>query len=156
MAEPKQRFREVGEYSRDELIRDLKDLQREFDVLKAGAITEQRVVSIVKTVTGSSGRGSSSPPPAPFPNYKLGWMPLGGEPGQYLGKLIVDDYSAEWRTITKAEVGLGNVDNTSDELKPLSFVGRLLRDGRDYGWIDADYGLVTDSVDSVMDFGEIS
>lgn len=47
-------------------------------------------------------------------------VPTGGSSGQYLRKSSGTDYDAAWATPTKSEVGLGNVDNTSDVNKPVS------------------------------------
>lgn len=45
---------------------------------------------------------------------------FGGTAGQYLKKTSSVDYATEWATLTKSEVGLSNVDNTSDANKPIS------------------------------------
>lgn len=44
-------------------------------------------------------------------------VPSGGTLGQALLKLSSTDYDTGWSTLTKASVGLGNVDNTSDATK---------------------------------------
>lgn len=45
---------------------------------------------------------------------------VGGTTGQFLWKLSNTDYDTGWRTLVKGDVGLGNVDNTSDINKPVS------------------------------------
>lgn len=45
-------------------------------------------------------------------------IPAGGAAGQFLSYQA--DGTAKWETPTKASVGLGNVDNTADEDKPVS------------------------------------
>ncbi len=42
-----------------------------------------------------------------------GLMPTSGTTGQVLKKLSATDYDAAWATLTKSDVGLGNVDNVS-------------------------------------------
>lgn len=44
----------------------------------------------------------------------------GGTTGQVLRKASGSDYDTAWSTLGKADVGLGNVDNTSDASKPVS------------------------------------
>ena len=48
-----------------------------------------------------------------------GFQP-GGTTGQVLRKASAADYDTQWATLVKADVGLGNVDNTSDANKPVS------------------------------------
>lgn len=55
----------------------------------------------------SSGSGSSG-------------LPTGGTDGQVLVKTGSVNGEADWETLTKSSVGLGNVDNTSDAAKPVS------------------------------------
>lgn len=150
------RFREVGRYTQRELIRDLKDFEREFRAAVNRVTSVEQVIRTRTTViSGSrpSSPGGGGGTPTPIPTDRL--LPVGGEPRQVLMKMLIDNFAVAWANVTKADVGLDQVDNTSDEDKPLSYTGRLLRDGRDYGWIDEDYGLITDPADSVMDFGEI-
>lgn len=45
---------------------------------------------------------------------------FGGTTGQVLRKASNADLDTEWHTLVKADVGLGNVDNTSDVNKPVS------------------------------------
>ena len=47
-------------------------------------------------------------------------LPAGGTAGQSLVKQSSTDGDADWATLTKADVGLTNVDNTSDASKPIS------------------------------------
>lgn len=47
-------------------------------------------------------------------------VPAGGSAGQFLKKQNATDYATQWANPTKADVGLGNVDNTSDTNKPVS------------------------------------
>lgn len=47
-------------------------------------------------------------------------LPVGGTTGQIPRKSSGTDYATEWYTPTKADFGLGNVDNTSDLSKPVS------------------------------------
>lgn len=47
-------------------------------------------------------------------------VPAGGTTGQVLRKLSGVDFSTAWETLVKADIGLGNVDNTSDADKPIS------------------------------------
>lgn len=48
------------------------------------------------------------------------YMPAGGLAGRVLKKNSNADYDTIWAPIAKADVGLGNVDNTSDANKPVS------------------------------------
>ena len=47
-------------------------------------------------------------------------IPTGGTTGQVLAKTSSTDYAADWATLTKTDVGLANVDNTTDAAKPVS------------------------------------
>lgn len=47
-------------------------------------------------------------------------LPTGGTTGQILEKASATDGDAIWHTLVKGDVGLGNVDNTSDLGKPIS------------------------------------
>jgi len=49
-----------------------------------------------------------------------GGVPVGGTTGQVIAKNSNTDYDASWKTLSKADVGLSNVDNTSDADKPVS------------------------------------
>lgn len=57
-------------------------------------------------------------------------LPAGGSTGQALLKSSDADYAAAWATLTKAMVGLGNVDNTSDAEKPISTAAQTALDNR--------------------------
>lgn len=54
----------------------------------------------------------------------------GGTTGQVLAKTSDADYAAEWKTLAKADVGLGSVDNTSDADKPVSTATQTALDGK--------------------------
>lgn len=47
-------------------------------------------------------------------------VPVGGTTGQVLAKNSNSDKDVIWKTLTKSDVGLSNVDNTSDLNKPIS------------------------------------
>ena len=47
-------------------------------------------------------------------------IPAGGTVGQFLWKTDAGNYVTGWHTLVKGDVGLGNVDNTSDANKPVS------------------------------------
>jgi len=47
-------------------------------------------------------------------------MPTGGTAGQFLKKNSSTNYDSSFATLTKADAGLANVDNTSDANKPVS------------------------------------
>lgn len=47
-------------------------------------------------------------------------VPAGGTTAQVLQKTNNSDYATSWHSLVKADVGLGNVDNTSDTNKPVS------------------------------------
>ena len=47
-------------------------------------------------------------------------VPAGGTVNQLLKKVNSTDYNTVWSTVDKVFVGLGNVDNTTDLLKPIS------------------------------------
>lgn len=68
------------------------------------------------TVTGGPGGGTS--------------LPGGGSVNQALLKNSSTDGDAIWRTLTKALVGLSNVDNTSDANKPVSSLTQAALDAK--------------------------
>jgi len=45
---------------------------------------------------------------------------VGGTAGQFPRKATSTDYDVAWYSLTKSDVGLGNVDNTADTAKPVS------------------------------------
>jgi hypothetical protein len=47
-------------------------------------------------------------------------VPTGGTANQVLQKIDSTDFNTEWHTFVKADVGLSNVDNVADALKPVS------------------------------------
>lgn len=47
-------------------------------------------------------------------------VPSGGTTSQVLQKTSNTDYATNWHTLAKADVGLSNVDNTTDVSKPVS------------------------------------
>lgn len=66
---------------------------------------------------------------APLTSQKIQWQPIaqlthglpsGGATAQVLAKQSSTDYDSGWTTLSKSDVGLGNVDNTADSAKPLS------------------------------------
>jgi hypothetical protein len=64
----------------------------------------ESVPTVVVTYMGATGYG----------------MPSGGTVGQYIRKSSSTEYDVAWDTVTGSDVGLGNVDNTSDANKPVS------------------------------------
>lgn len=62
---------------------------------------------------GSAWQSFASGPPGPG-------LAAGGSGGQVARKASPTDYDTEWHTLTAADVGLGDVDNTSDADKPVS------------------------------------
>ncbi len=47
-------------------------------------------------------------------------VPTGGTTGQWLKKIGSANFASAWATLTKSDIGLGSVDNTSDLNKPIS------------------------------------
>ena len=60
-------------------------------------------------------QGADGAPGAPGPG-----VAAGGAPNQVLRKFTGADYDTQWHTLAKTDVGLGNVDNTTDANKPIS------------------------------------
>lgn len=54
----------------------------------------------------------------------------GGTAGQVLAKVNGTDFNTQWKTLAKADVGLGNVDNTSDANKPVSAAAQTALDAK--------------------------
>jgi hypothetical protein len=69
-------------------------------------------------------------------SYDLTWgaaggsLPTGGTTGQALIKQSSTDSDADWETLTKSDVGLSNVDNTSDAAKPVSTATQTALDAK--------------------------
>lgn len=57
-------------------------------------------------------------------------VPTGGTTGQVLNKATNTNFDAAWHTLVKADVGLGNVDNTSDANKPVSTATQTALDAK--------------------------
>lgn len=57
-------------------------------------------------------------------------VPIGGILDQVLGKTSSTDFATSWRTLTKADVGLPNVDNTTDAAKPVSTATQTALDAK--------------------------
>ena len=53
-----------------------------------------------------------------------------GSNGQYLGADSTASGGLSWKTLTKTDVGLGNVDNTADTAKPISTATQTALDGK--------------------------
>jgi hypothetical protein len=64
----------------------------------------ESVPTVVVTYMGATGYG----------------IPIGGTVGQYIRKASATNFDTAWDTVTGSDVGLGNVDNTSDANKPVS------------------------------------
>jgi hypothetical protein len=67
-------------------------------------------------------------------DYDVEWtdavsgVPEGGTTGQVLRKATDDDHDLAWGSLTKSDVGLANVDNTSDANKPVSIAQQAALD----------------------------
>lgn len=70
----------------------------------------KRLVVRASGLRGPVGPAGAQGPPG-------GGLPNGGVAGQYLRKNSATNGDASFATITKSEVGLGNVDDTSDATK---------------------------------------
>ncbi len=57
-------------------------------------------------------------------------LPTGGTSGQALVKNTSTDFDASWHTLVKGDVGLSNVDNTSDVNKPISTATQAALDAK--------------------------
>ena len=66
--------------------------------------------------------------PAGTPGATGPGVAAGGTTGQALTKTSSTDYATTWTTLTKSDVGLGNVDNTSDAAKPVSTATQTVLD----------------------------
>ena len=73
-----------------------------------------------------------------------GGVPVGGITGQVIAKNSNTDYDASWKTLAKADVGLANVDNTSDADKPVS-TAQATAIGLKQDAMGADDNYVTDA-----------
>jgi len=57
-------------------------------------------------------------------------VPTGGTANQVLAKVNGTDFNSIWKTLAKADVGLGNVDNTTDLNKPISTATQTALNGK--------------------------
>lgn len=120
------RFRRVGPaYSVDQLLKDLRDLERE--LVESGSIPGPPGLPGPAGKTGDTGAaGEPGEPGTPGESIQ-------GEPGQSAYELAVElgfeGTEAEWI----ASLSAGNPD--------------------DYGFIDSDFGTINDSVDFIEDYG---
>lgn len=100
----------------DELIITLEEIVLEFDASEAiGPKGDQGDIGPQgeQGDTGAAGAKGDQGDPGPG-------VASGGTTGQYLVKSSNTNYDTGWDTLTKSDVGLGNVDNTSDVNKPVS------------------------------------
>lgn len=151
---PSTRFRRVGEYDWDTLLRDLRDFEQE--ILAGGNQGEPGPPGPPGSqgedgVQGEQGPAGPAGEGVPGPG-----VPAGGTTGQFLVKTGFIDYATQWSFIDKYSVGLGNVDNTADLEKPLSNPVRTLFNARDHGWLAFAGGLITDSDIHPYDCGSIT
>jgi hypothetical protein len=83
-----------------------------------------QVKAIVKTIVVKAyvrAQGQAGPAgPQGNPGEAGVGFPTGGTTGQVLAKNSSTNYDASFKTLTKSDVGLSNVDNTSDTSKPIS------------------------------------
>jgi hypothetical protein len=102
------------------------------NALLTGAIYYNNSVEELRVYTGSSwievGAGETGPTgPQGDPGEGV---PAGGTIDQFLKKNSGTDYDTEWHSLVKGDVGLGNVDNTSDASKPVSTATQTALDGK--------------------------
>ena len=81
--------------------------------IKVKAIVKTQVIKAYVKATGPMGKDGKDGTPA------IG-VPDGGTTGQVLAKQSNANYDTVFKTLTKTDVGLSNVDNTSDANKPVS------------------------------------
>jgi hypothetical protein len=102
------------------------------NALLTGAIYYNNSVEELRVYTGSSwievGAGETGPTgPQGDPGEGV---PAGGTIDQFLKKNSGTDYDTEWHSLVKGDVGLGNVDNTSDASKPVSTATQTALDSK--------------------------
>lgn len=101
---------------------------------------------IAAEITGG-GQGPPGPTGPEGPEGPTGpGVPNGGSTAQVLRKASGTDQDTEWHTPVKADVGLGNVDNTSDANKPISSATQTALDAKVTGPAS-----VTDDLPAVFD-----
>lgn len=91
--------------------------------------------SIIANLKGSTGPG----------------VPTGGTTGQVLNKASNTDYDTAWHTPVKSDVGLGNVDNTSDANKPVSTAQQTAIDAKVADAINDGVTTIAPSENAVFD-----
>lgn len=87
--------------------------------IEQGGILEATLIGGSKGATGDTGATGTTGAQGPIGATGAG-VPDGGTDDQVLRKASATDQDTEWHTPVKADVGLSNVDNTSDAGKPVS------------------------------------
>lgn len=134
-----QRFRRVGTYGFDQLLRDLRELDVEIQTLRHG-------------VGGGDAQGEQGPPGVAGKQGDTGAPGTPGKPGvgtqgdpglsAYEMAVLIDGFE-------------GTEEEWLDSLKADS-EATIVSDPDDWGFIDADYGLVTQPVAGLkVDYGMI-
>lgn len=157
MADPTNefRFRRVGAYDFDQLLKDLQDFQEELanrvgEPGPAGPSGPQGVKGDIGPAGATGEQGPAGTPGTPGVG-----LPVGGDTRNVLAKAGPSNYHVEWIQLLKSDVGLGSVDNTADVDKPVSRFARTLFNARDHGWLEFDGGSILDSDTIPYDCGSI-
>lgn len=109
----------------------------EADVVEGQSITGKVAVGAKGDKGDPGATGATGPQGAEGPEGPTGdtgatgpGVPDGGNTSQVLRKASNADQDTEWHTPVKADVGLPNVDNTSDANKPVSTAQQTALDGK--------------------------
>lgn len=98
-------------------------------IAASGAFTADMPVRLLFSQTGD--QGIQGPAGATGSTGPAGpGLPPGGTAGQVPAKVDATDFNTAWKTLAKGDVGLGNVDNTSDANKPISTATQTALDGK--------------------------
>lgn len=82
-------------------------------------VIDRGILYGIQGAQGPQGATGATGPQGPKGDTGAG-VATGGTAGQVLQKSSSVDYETQWHTLVKSDVGLGNVDNTSDANKPIS------------------------------------
>lgn len=82
-------------------------------------VIDRGILYGIQGAQGPQGATGATGPQGPKGETGAG-VATGGTAGQVLQKSSSVDYETQWHTLVKSDVGLGNVDNTSDADKPIS------------------------------------
>lgn len=165
MVAPNQRFRRVGVYEWDDLLKDLRDFQAEVDSITGGGGGGSGTPNTPTVIAGQPGLDGKSAYQlaiiAGFEGTEEEWLAsLQGQSAYDLAVLVggfegsEEEWLASLQGLSAYQVAVQNGFLGTEEEWLISL--RAASNPDDYGVVDMDYGFTIEVVDSLEDYGTVS